>query len=57
MAVEKITHVKRTIWVSECPDCGDRKEKDSNPPKERLCMACRVWVPYVEVSYTGPEVS
>lgn len=47
--------VKRTIWVSECPKCGDRSEKDDRVPRERLCMKCHEWVPYVEHSYIGKD--
>lgn len=52
---EKIVSVKRTIWVAECK-CGNRVETDNYPPKERFCN-CGEWVPYVEVSYTGPELT
>ena len=54
MAVEHINLVKRTIWIAKCPECGDRTERTSGAPKERMCMACRVWVPFKEESYTGP---
>jgi hypothetical protein len=47
--------IKRTIWIAECPSCGDRVEKADSAPKERLCNACKVWVPYVEQSATSPE--
>ena len=46
--------VKRTIWVAACA-CGDRTEVTENPPRERRC-ACGKWVPYVEESYTGPQL-
>ena len=39
--------VKRTLWVSEYPKCGDRVEKDENPPR----------VPYVEQFYIGKDFS
>ena len=48
--------VKRTIWVSEC-ECGDRCERTENPPKERFCTKCSKWVPYKEISYTGPKLT
>ena len=48
--------IKRVLWISKCPVCGEQKERDDKPPKERFCMACKVWVPYVEQSYTGPEL-
>lgn len=52
MAYEEMA--KRTLYVSECV-CGDRREVTENPPKERLCP-CGKWVPYKEVSYTGPKI-
>jgi hypothetical protein len=55
MVVERIVTVKRTIWVAECPNCHDRSETTENPPKERFCSPCGVWVPYVELSYTGKD--
>jgi ribosomal protein L32 len=48
--------VKRIIWVSKCPKCGESVEKDKNPPRERLCMKCNIWVPYKEESFIGPEL-
>lgn len=47
--------VKRTIWVSKCPKCGDTVEKNENAPRERMCMKCHEWVPFVEISYTGKD--
>jgi hypothetical protein len=47
--------IRRTIYVSEC-ECGSREERTENPPKERLCP-CGKWVPFQEVSYTGPELA
>jgi hypothetical protein len=55
MSYERIVTVKRTIYVSEC-ECGDRTEVTENPPKERFCK-CGKWVPFKEVSYTGPELT
>lgn len=54
MSVEYL--VKRTLWVSECPSCGDRVEKADNPPRERQCRVCKVWVPFVATSYVGPDI-
>ena len=56
MAVERIVtvEVKRTIYVADCPKCGERDVKESNPPRERMCK-CGDWVPYQEQSYTGPD--
>jgi len=53
MAVERL--VKRTLWVSTCPTCGDRTERTEEGSKERMCMECKVWVPFEPVSYTGPD--
>ena len=52
MAVERLT--KRTVFVSECPTCGDKQIRDEHPPRERLC-ACGEWVPFVPVSYIWPD--
>jgi hypothetical protein len=48
--------IKRTIYVSVCPGCGDRKEVTENPPKSRFCGPCGIWVSFEEVSYIGPEI-
>jgi hypothetical protein len=53
MTVEHLT--KRTIYVSQC-ECGERDVKDDHPPRERQCV-CKRWVPYVEESYVGPDIS
>jgi len=53
MAME--TLVKRMLYVAKCPTCNDVVTKTENPPKERFCMDCNCWVPYVEESYTGPS--
>jgi hypothetical protein len=53
MSVE--TYIKRVLWVAKCPKCGDSVEKDSKPPRERFCNDCKVWIPYKEQSYIGPE--
>lgn len=45
---------ERTIYVSECPSCGVKDIRDSNPPGERFCE-CGRWVPYVASSYVGPD--
>lgn len=47
--------IKRIIWVAEC-QCGERVEKDQNPPRERYC-GCGRWVPFKEVSFTGPDTA
>ena len=51
MTVEYL--VKRTVYVAEC-ECGERATMADNPPRERMCK-CGKWVPYKEVSYTGPS--
>ena len=48
--------IKRTIWVAECPNCADRVERTDDPPKERFCTDCQIWVPFKEVSYIGPKL-
>lgn len=54
MAVEYL--VKRTIWTAKCPKCGESVERTENPPRERRCMTCEIWVPFVEQSFTGPDL-
>jgi len=56
MVYETITQVKRTIYVAICPKCGDRTEHTERVAKEKYCSQCNVWVPYEEVSFTGPEI-
>ncbi len=51
------TFVQRTIWTSKCPKCGGDKTFTENPPKERFCNDCRIWIPYKEESYLGPELN
>ncbi len=53
MTVEHL--VKRTLYVSVCPTCGNRKEVTEDPPKERMCNFCKAWVPFKAVSFTGPD--
>lgn len=48
--------IRRVIWVAKCPKCGKSVEKDKNPPRERLCFDCNIWVPYEEQSFVGPEL-
>jgi len=50
------TQVKRTIFVGKCPKCGEQKETTEKFRKEWFCMKDHVWVPFEEVSYTGPEL-
>lgn len=54
MSHEIITQVKRTIWVAECPH--DKRIAESNPPRECYCNECQAWIPFKEVSYTGPSL-
>ena len=53
---EKIVNIKRVIWVAKCPKCGESVEKTEKPPRERFCDSCKEWIPYVEQSFTGPEL-
>lgn len=54
MSYETLT--KRTIWVAKCDSCDDQKESVTDPPpKERLCIKCNKWIPYVEESYIGSD--
>jgi tRNA(Ile2) C34 agmatinyltransferase TiaS len=48
--------VKRTIFVSKCPQCGDSVEREENPPRERRCNQCKIWVPYVQQEYIGKDL-
>lgn len=49
--------VRRTIYVAKCEECGEQDVKDDNQPRERFCMKCGIWVPYIAQSYTGPPLS
>lgn len=49
--------IKRTIWIAKCPKCEDSVEKTENPPRERRCMTCEIWVPFEEVSFLGPDLN
>lgn len=53
MAIEKLT--KRTIYVANCPKCGESDVKDDNPPRERYCNNCQEWAKYEEQSYIGKD--
>lgn len=53
MSYERL--IKRTVYVAECA-CGERDVKGDNPPRERMCK-CGQWVPYIEQSYVGPELT
>ena len=56
MAVEYIRTVKRTLYVATCPKCSNRVGHTEKIAKERFCFDCKEWVPFVEESYTGPEI-
>lgn len=56
MSFKRITTIERTLYVSKCPTCGDSVERDSNPPRERFCNTCQIWVPFEKISYTGPDL-
>lgn len=49
--------VTRTIYVATCEKCGDRTEVADNPPRERYCNKCGIWVKFEPVSFTGPELT
>jgi hypothetical protein len=53
---EERVEATRTIWVAKCSGCGDSIEHTEKRAKERFCVPCQKWVPYVEVSYTGPKL-
>ena len=48
--------VKRTLYVAKCPVCGDTTENTEGHVREKYCMKCGIWVPYVEQTYTGPDI-
>lgn len=57
MTYERKVLVTRTIYVAECPKCHQRVEHTENIAKERFCTQCGEWVPFVEQSYTGPDLT
>lgn len=49
-------YIKRTIHEARCPKCDVSVQcVEAKSPRERKCTNCDVWVPYVEISYLGPE--
>ncbi len=49
---------KRTLWVSTCPGCGERKEfpyTDEAIPIETFCSKCSVWAKVEELSWEGMD--
>jgi hypothetical protein len=40
--------ITRIVYIAKCPQCSESKECGSNPPRERFCGECKVWVPYEE---------
>ena len=46
----------RTVWVANCPGCGDSVEHPEKRAKIRFCTPCQRWIPYVETSYPGPKL-
>jgi len=56
MAYEKKVLVTRTIYVATCQICHERVEHTEKIAKERFCQNCGMWIPFVEQSYTGPEL-
>jgi hypothetical protein len=55
MYQEKVETI-RTIWVAKCPGCGDSIEHAEKRAKIRFCIPCQKWIPYVEVSCSGPKL-
>ena len=47
--------IRRTIYTSKCPSCGDVDIETDKAPRERQCPRCKTWVPYVADSYTGKD--
>lgn len=47
--------ITRIVFIAKCPKCDEAKECGSNPPRERLCNTCGVWVPYEEHRITSAE--
>ena len=45
--------IRRVLYISKCPVCGDSQERADHPPRERLCNQCKVWVPFVEQEWIG----
>jgi len=41
MSYERNVTITRRLYVSTCPKCGDRVEKEESTPKERLCNKCQ----------------
>lgn len=56
MAYQEKVEATRTIWVAKCSGCGDSIEREEKSAKERWCLTCAKWVPFVETSYTGPKL-
>jgi hypothetical protein len=57
MAHKVSTIVTRMLYVAKCDSCGDSVEHTEDIGKERFCMRCSKWIPFVELSFTGPEFS
>jgi hypothetical protein len=49
--------VERTIWTAKCPNCHEQIECESHPPKERYCVKCSLWIPYIKHTFVGPPLS
>lgn len=50
-------YIKRTLYTAKCPTCGEDNSKVDNPPKERFCNTCRIWIPYKAESFVGPQLT
>lgn len=55
MNVEKRTviYVKRTMWLAQCPTCGESYESLTSK-KETRC-SCGTWVPYKKTVFESEE--
>ena len=53
MAVQKL--VKRIVYQAKCNICDWEETVDNHAPREKMCPNCRVWCPFVEISWTGPD--
>ena len=51
------TLIKRIIYVATCK-CEQENQiiLYDNPPREHFCNKCKIWVPFIEESYVGPEI-
>lgn len=52
-----VTHVKRTLWIGTCPECGYRIEWTDKPAiRETRCTECKKgWIVPKEESFDSSE--